>query len=98
MKNIRLVNTQLSKEEELLERELESGNYESDQSEENKQMWTEAIAQYRELSRTKRMTMRVDAGDLIKVKARAKQYSMPYQTLLKIVIKQFADGRIAIRI
>ena len=98
MKKIRMNDIKLTKEEELFEDDLLLGEYESDQSVESKKMWAEAIAQYRELSQTKQMTMRVDAGDLIKVKARAKQYSMPYQTLLKIVFKQFAEGRIAVRI
>ena len=88
----------MNREEELLEQALSSGEYESDRSEKNKKMWAEAVSQYRELNRTKRMTMRVEAMDLIKVKARAKKYSMPYQTLLKIVFKQFAEGKIEVAI
>jgi|GEM_PF-1599390 len=98
MKNVKVNDMKLTKEEELLEQELLAGEYESGQNKESREMWAEAIAQYRELSQTKQMTMRVDAADLIKVKARAKQYSMPYQTLLKIVFKQFAEGRIAVRV
>jgi predicted DNA binding CopG/RHH family protein len=98
MKNIKVDDMKLTTEEELLEKELLKGEYESDQNEESKEMWAEAIAQYRELSQTKQMTIRVDAGDLIKVKAKAKENSMPYQTLLKILFKQFAEGKVAIRV
>ena len=92
------VEPKLSLDEEKLEQELASGEYESDKSLGNREMWSEAIANYRELSQTKQMTIRVDASDLIKVKAKAKENSMPYQTLLKILFKQFAEGKVAIRV
>jgi len=98
MKNIKTINDVLNREEELFEQALSQGEYESDRSENSKIMWNEALAQYRELNRTKRMTMRVETMDLIKVKARAKRYSMPYQTLLKILFKQFAEGKIEVAI
>jgi len=98
MKNIKIDDMKLTREEELLEQELLNGEYESNQNEESKKMWSEAIANYRELSQTKQMTIRVDAGDLIKVKAKAKENNMPYQTLLKILFKQFAEGKVAIRV
>ena len=88
----------LSGDEEKLEQALQGREYVSDKTQSSRAMWSEAIANYRALNQTKQMTMRVDAGDLIKVKAKAKANNMPYQTLLKILFKQFADGKVAIRV
>ncbi len=98
MKKIRSNDVSLTKEEKLIEKQLKSGEYVRDNKVASLAMWKEAIAQYRELSQTRQMTMRVDVGDLIKVKAKAKQNSMPYQTLLKILFKQFAEGKVSIRV
>jgi predicted DNA binding CopG/RHH family protein len=98
MKNKPTIDSKFSLEEERLEQELLNGEYVSEATDESKQMWSEAIANHRELSQTKQMTIRVDAGDLIKVKAKAKENSMPYQTLLKILFKQFAEGKVAIKV
>lgn len=98
MKKIMPNTYKLNQDEERLEQELLSGEYESDKTKESRAMWSEAIANYSELSQTKQMTIRVDAGDLIKVKAKAKENSMPYQTLLKILFKQFAEGKVAIKV
>lgn len=98
MKKNLIIDSKLNLDEEKLEQEFLTGAYESDQNAESKAMWSEAIENYRELSQTKQMTIRVDAGDLIKVKAKAKENSMPYQTLLKILFKQFAEGKVSIRV
>jgi predicted DNA binding CopG/RHH family protein len=98
MKNTKTINLKLTQEEEMLEQSILRGDYISDPAHANQKMWSEAIANHQELSRTKQMTMRVDSADLIKVKVKAQKYGMPYQTLLKLVFKQFADGQIALRI
>jgi len=98
MKKNLLSDHKLSLEEQKFEQELMDHEYESDNDQKSQEMWSEAIANHRELSQTKQMTIRVDAGDLIKVKARAKANSMPYQTLLKILFKQFAEGKVSIKV
>jgi predicted DNA binding CopG/RHH family protein len=98
MKKQVIVNTKLNRDEEELEQELQGETYVSNNTKANRVMWSEAVANYRVLNQTKQMTMRVDAGDLIKVKAKAKANNMPYQTLLKILFKQFAEGKVAIRV
>lgn len=98
MKKQIMTNPKLNRDEEKLEQELERGEYVSDKTQSSREMWSEAIANYRALNQTKQMTMRVDAGDLIKVKAKAKANNMPYQTLLKILFKQFAEGKVSIRV
>ena len=98
MKNQMIVDPKLNLDEEKLEQELEASAYVSDSTLDSKAMWSEAIANYRQLSQTKQMTMRVDMGDLIKVKAKAIENNMPYQTLLKILFKQFAEGKVMIKV
>lgn len=93
-----IIDPKLNLDEEKLEQELEASVYVSDSTLDSKAMWSEAIANYRQLSQTKQMTMRVDMGDLIKVKAKARENNMPYQTLLKILFKQFAEGKVAIKV
>ena len=62
-----------------------------------RKMFEEAAKNYLELNRTKRITIRVNQADLIKVKARAKRNNVPYQTLLNALIRQFAEGRAALQ-
>lgn len=62
-----------------------------------KKMFEAAAKNYLELKKTKRITIRVNQADLIKVKARAKRNNMPYQTLLNTLIRQFAEGRMALQ-
>lgn len=88
----------LSKDEQALEEQLSRGEWVSNESKESRRMWKEAIANYKELEATKRITMRVKTSDLVKVKAKAKKASMPYQTLLKLLIKRFADGEVSVEI
>ena len=93
-----IINPKLDLDQEKLEQELQDNKYVSNISQSSREMWREAIINYRELSQTKQMTMRVDVGDLIKVKAKARANNMPYQTLLKILFKQFAEGKVSIRV
>jgi len=93
MKNIKL-----DKFEQRIERELKKGNYvKAANFTATKKMFEEAARNYLELNRTKRITIRVNQADLIKVKARAKRNNMPYQTLLNSLIRQFAEGRAAVQ-
>lgn len=87
----------LDQQEREWERELERGEYVRVEKSESKKMWQEAVKNYRELGQTKRITIRVNNADLIKVKTRAKKSKIPYQTLIKTLIGQFADGQISMR-
>lgn len=63
----------------------------------NRSLFEEAVKNYRQLQKSKRITIRVNQGDLIKVKAKARKNNVPYQTLLNTLIRQFAEGRTSIR-
>jgi len=87
-------NIKLDSQEKRIEKALEKGGYVSASNLTNtSKLFKEAAKNYRELSKTKRITIRVNNEDLIKVKARAKNNNVPYQTLLNVLIRQFAQGR-----
>ncbi|OGD55805.1 hypothetical protein A3E73_00315 [Candidatus Beckwithbacteria bacterium RIFCSPHIGHO2_12_FULL_47_17] len=88
----------LDKDEQSLETALQMGEFvRSRNFASTKKMFEEAAKNYLELNKTKRITIRVNQADLIKVKARAKRNNMPYQTLLNTLIRQFAEGRAALQ-
>ena len=87
-------NIKLDNQEKRIEKALEKGEYISASNlTSTSRLFKEAVKNYRELRRTKRITIRVNNEDLIKVKARAKNNNVPYQTLLNVLIRQFAQGR-----
>lgn len=89
----------LDSQEKRIEQALERGEYEKSASlKETKKLFEEAVANYRELEKTKRITIRVNNEDLIRVKAKAKRNNVPYQTLLNALIRQFARGQTSIRL
>jgi len=93
------INTKLDNQEKRIEKALERGEFISVSNlDENKKMFEEAVKNYRKLTKTKRITIRVNNEDLIKIKARAKRNDVPYQTLLKALIRQFVEGRAVVQL
>jgi len=89
----------LNKEEIRTEQALEAGEYiPSTGVKQTRKFFASAAKQFLELKKSKRITIRVNQGDLLKVKAKAKKSNIPYQTLLNVLISQFADGRTAVQI
>lgn len=79
--------------EKELEEFLNKGDYRRvEDLKETKKMFQNAVKLYKELQGTKRITLRVNKEDLIKVKAKAKTNGIPYQTLLNTLIRQYAQG------
>jgi predicted DNA binding CopG/RHH family protein len=94
MKKIKLDNQEIK-----LEKALEKGDFiKASGSNITKNLFKEAAENYQELQKSKRITIRVNQEDLIKVKVKAKKNNMPYQTLLNSLIHQFADGQTVVRI
>ncbi|MDZ7587016.1 MAG: hypothetical protein U0946_04620 [Patescibacteria group bacterium] len=92
------INIKLDNQEQRIEKALERGEYKkADNFGNTKKMFKEAVKNYRELSKTKRITIRVNAQDLIKVKVKAKYNNVPYQTMLNALIRQFAEGRAVVQ-
>ena len=88
----------LDDREKRIEKALERGEFvKVADSDKTKKMFKEAVENFKELSKTKRITIRVNNEDLIKVKAKAKKNNVPYQTLLNALIRQFAEGKASVR-
>ena len=87
-------NLVLDKEEQEIEHALERGEFvESEDAERIKNLFQEAAREHVELRKSKRITLRVNYEDLLRVKAKAKRNRIPYQTLLGSLIHQYAEDR-----
>ncbi len=83
----------LDKYEQQIEDALSKGEYTSTSDlEETKELFQEAAKNYRELQKTKSITLRVNREDLIKVKVKAKRNGLAYQTLVSLLIRQYVKG------
>lgn len=89
----------LDKYEKKIEESLKKGEYvKAANFQKPKELFAAAAKNYLELQKSKRITIRVNQADLIKVKARAKENNLPYQTLLNTLIRQFVMGQASIQI
>ena len=61
--------------------------------EENKKMMEEAAARWLEFQESKSITLRVKKKDLIRLQAKAVRNNMPYQTLINLLINNYAEGK-----
>lgn len=85
--------------EKELENSLARGEWKSvKNSEELKEMFREAATRYRQLEKSKPITVRVNQGDLIKLQARAKNKNIPYQTLLSALIRAYVEDDYSIKL
>ena len=57
--------------------------------EDTRQLFQEAVKNYKELQETKSITLRVKKEDLIRVKAKAKRSGIAYQTLISLLIHKY---------
>jgi predicted DNA binding CopG/RHH family protein len=80
--------------EKEIEEALVKGEYTRAPNFENtKKMFETAAKNYKELHSSKSITLRVNKEDLIKIKARAKQSMIPYQTLINLLLRQYLRGQ-----
>ncbi len=92
------MNIRLDSSEKKIESAISKGEYvRISNLNETEKLFKEAVENYQELAKTKRITIRVNNQDLIKVKAKAKRNNIPYQTLLNALIRQFAEGKILVQ-
>lgn len=80
---------------------LDRGVFENDSKEELdklKKELVEAAKGYFEQKKTKSITIRVPHKDLLKVKAKAKGSGIPYQRIINMLIKDYAEDRTTITI
>lgn len=48
--------------------------------------------------KNKRLTIRVDQNDLEQIQTKAIQSGIPYQTLIAAILRQYATGKIALKV
>ena len=67
-------------------------------SEEMKKMFQEAAKRYTQLQQSQKITLRINQGDLIRLKAKANKKNIPYQTLLNALIRDYVTGVYSIKL
>lgn len=92
-------NLVLDAEEQAIEDAFERGEYVSvPDLEESKRMWKQAAINTINKRKDKSITLRVNQGDLAKVKAKAQRQRIPYQTLIGLLISKYASGDLRLSI
>jgi len=87
-------NLVLDEYEQELENALERGEFVSDPDfKKNKKIFEEAARRFIELEESRSITLRVKKKDLIRLKAKAIRNNMPYQTLINLLINNYAEGK-----
>lgn len=85
--------------EKEIEASLERGEWKSvDNLEQRNKELQEAARHTLDLRRSKKITVRVNQGDLIKLKVKAQETNIPYQTLLGALIRDFVKGNYSINL
>lgn len=89
--------SQLTKDEEIILKNIEKGKY---KSRPNLKSELEKYRQYatNTFKKNKNINIRLSEQDILKLKSRALENGLPYQTLISIVLHKFANNKINISI
>lgn len=87
----------LDKYEQAIEKDLKVGKFRRVKNfEQEKQKAMEAAKNT--LNKMRNINLRVSIRDLMKVKSRAEETGIPYQTLVRSLIRQYASGQVQLRV
>ena len=86
--------TYLDKDEMELARSLENEEWVSDLSKKEKKQYEE-YARY-SLNKQKRINIRMSERDLNKIRAKAIEEGIPYQSLISMLIHKYNEGKVSI--
>ena len=86
--------TTLDKEEMELARSLENEEWVSDLTKKEKKQYEE-YARY-SLNKQKRINIRMSERDLKKIRAKAIEEGIPYQSLISMLIHKYNEGKVSI--
>jgi predicted DNA binding CopG/RHH family protein len=90
-----MIDDDLDEEEREIEAALVRGDYQrAPDLPERIRKWEEAVANTR---RKKPITVRVQVGDIERMRVKAMELGLPYQTLLSSIIHQYASGRLVMK-
>jgi predicted DNA binding CopG/RHH family protein len=84
----------LDKEERKLAKSLESEEWISDLTKKGKKQYEE-YARY-SLNKQKRINIRMTERDLKKIRAKAVEEGIPYQSLISMLIHKYNEGKISV--
>ena len=82
---------ELDKEEQKILKDVEAGKYKRASSFRKKKAEIEAIARAM-LDKKRNINIRISQADLFKLKSRATEKGLPYQTLVTSVLHQYSTG------
>jgi predicted DNA binding CopG/RHH family protein len=85
----------LDKEEAKLAESIEKEEWVSDLSKKEKKQYTE-YARY-SLNKKKRINIRMTERDLKKIRAKAIEEGVPYQSLISMLIHKYNEGKVSIK-
>jgi len=84
----------LDSDEKKLTKSLENEEWISDLTQKDKTRYRE-YARY-SLNKQKRINIRMSERDLIKIRAKAIEEGIPYQTLISMLIHKYNEGKVSI--
>jgi len=87
-------NAKLSAEERRLEAEIERGEWTSVSGLELRKLRTEMVDAARAQSKEARVNLRLNHDDVEKIRQKAKQEGIPYQTLIGSVLHKYATDQL----
>ena len=87
-------NAKLSTEEKRLEAEIERGEWTSVPSKELRKLGSEMVEAARAQSKEARVNLRLNHEDVEKIRQKAKQEGIPYQTLIGSVLHKYATDQL----
>jgi predicted DNA binding CopG/RHH family protein len=87
--------TSMDKEEKALAQSIENEKWESDLTKKEKRQYEE-YARY-SLNKQRRINIRMTERDLKKIRAKAIEEGIPYQSLISILIHKYNEGKVSIR-
>lgn len=88
-------NLVLDKDEKKILRDYEKGKYVSEPNFKKRKKGYEEIAKYT-LKKTKNINIRLSPRDLHRIKVKAVENGLPYQTLVSTVLHQYADNMLTV--
>jgi len=86
--------TSLDKAEKDLAKSLDNEKWISDLTQKDKAQYTE-YARY-SLNKQKRINIRMSERDLVKIRAKAIEEGIPYQSLISMLIHKYNEGKLSI--
>lgn len=91
-------NLVLDEYEKNIEKSLEKDEWISIMTPERREELRQATKETLALRKSKKITLRINQGDLIKLKARAEEKNIPYQTLLGVLVRDFVDKKYSVKL